>query len=220
MTSLSDYLISVGYLKTPIIIDAFSKIKRADFLPKELKNIANLDEALPIGEGQTISQPAVVAFMLELLSPKPGNKILDVGSGSGWTSALLSYIVSNGKKNKKGRVLAIEIKEKLKNFGEKNTAKYNFVDGGIAEFFCGDGTKDLEKGEVFDRILVSAAAKDVPQGLKNHLKIGGRLVIPIMDRKEEFFSQQSIWLFEKKEKNKFKKTKYPGFIFVPLTSSH
>ena len=216
MTSFSDYLISVGYLRTPIIIDAFSEIKRTDFLPQKLKRIANLDEALPIGEGQTISQPAVVAFMLELLSPKPGNKILDVGSGSGWTSALLSYIVSNRGKNRKGRVLAIEIKEKLKNFGEKNTAKYNFVEKGMVKFVHGDGTKDLEKGEVFDRILVSAAAKDVPREFKNHLKIGGRLVIPIMDRREGFFSQQSIWLFEKKGKNKFKKTKYPGFIFVPL----
>lgn len=216
MTFLSKYLISVGYLKNPIIIDAFSKIKRADFLPDKLRNVADVDEALPIGEGQTISQPSVVAFMLELLSPKPGNKVLDVGSGSGWTTALLSYIVSDGGKDKKGRVLAIEIKGKLKKFGEKNTAKYNFTKKGIAKFICGDGVKDLEKKEVFDRILVSAAAKDVPRELKNHLKIGGRLVIPIVDNREGFFSQQSIWLFEKKEKNKFKKNRYPGFIFVPL----
>jgi protein-L-isoaspartate(D-aspartate) O-methyltransferase len=216
MENIVDYLISTGYLKTPLITEAFSKIKRIDFLPLYLKKMADFDEALPIGEGQTISQPAVVAFMLELLSPKPGEKVLDIGSGSGWTSALLSYIVSKGGKNKKGRVLAIEIKEKLKNFGVKNTAKYSFVKRGIIRFVCGDGKKDLEKEEVFDRILVSAAAEEVPQELKNHLKIGGRLVIPIMDKKERLSFQQSIWLFEKKEKNRFKTKRYPGFIFVPL----
>ncbi len=84
---LIDELIDDGWLKTPEIIEAFRKIKRADFLPEDLKKSAELNEALPIGYGQTISQPLVVAFMLEQLSPQPGDKILDVGSGSGWTTA-------------------------------------------------------------------------------------------------------------------------------------
>ena len=105
--TLINYLISSGYLKTPLIIDAFLKIKRVDFLPDNIKNLSELNEALPIAEGQTISQPAVVAFMLELLYPKPGDKILDIGSGSGWTTSLLSYIVSKGGENKQGRVFAI-----------------------------------------------------------------------------------------------------------------
>ena len=88
--SLIDSLILRGYLKTPSVIEAFRKIKRADFLPSHLKSLSDIDEALPIGEGQTISQPAVVAFMIELLEPKKGEKILDVGSGSGWTTALLA----------------------------------------------------------------------------------------------------------------------------------
>mgnify|MGYP001575730005 FL=1 len=91
--SLIDSLIKEGWLKTPKIIDAFQKIKREDFLPDNLKDSAEVDAAMPIGFGQTISQPLTVAFMLELLQPKEGDKILDVGSGSGWTTALLASIV-------------------------------------------------------------------------------------------------------------------------------
>ena len=90
--NLIDNLISEGWLKSPRIIEAFRKIKREDFLPDHLKDLAQLNEALPIGYGQTISQPLVVALMLELLEPKEGEKILDIGSGSGWTTALLAYI--------------------------------------------------------------------------------------------------------------------------------
>jgi protein-L-isoaspartate(D-aspartate) O-methyltransferase len=212
--SLIDQLISNNYLKTPLIIEAFRKIKRIDFLPEEIKSLYESDEALPIGEGQTISQPAVVAFMLELLQPKPGDKILDIGSGSGWTSALLAYITS--KKNKKGKVFAIEVIEILKEFGEKNVLKYNFIKKGIVKFICGDGTKGLEKEAPFDKILVSAAAQKVPEKLKEQLKIGGRIVIPIKDQKEDFFYSQSIYLLEKKSQNNFKIKKYPGFVFVPL----
>ncbi len=84
---LIESLIEEGWLKTPNIIEAFKKIKRVDFLPQEVKDLAELNEALPIGYSQTISQPLVVAFMLEQLNPQPGDKILDIGSGSGWTSS-------------------------------------------------------------------------------------------------------------------------------------
>ena len=117
--NLIDKLIRDGWLKTPRIIKSFRKIKRIDFLPEEIKNLAEVDEALPIGFEQTISQPLVVAFMLELLQPEPGNKILDVGSGSGWTNALLGQIVGS-----KGRVISLEIIPELKEFGRRNAEKY------------------------------------------------------------------------------------------------
>ncbi len=119
---LIDNLIKEGWLKTPRIIKAFREIKREDFLPDEVKDLAEVDTAMPIGLGQTISQPLTVAFMLELLQPDVGENILDIGSGSGWTTALFSYIVGE-----KGKVYAIEIIPKLKEFGEKNTAKYSFI---------------------------------------------------------------------------------------------
>lgn len=200
--TLIDNLIKQEWLKTPNIIDAFKKIKRVDFLPKELKDLAELNEALPIGHGQTISQPLVVAFMLEQLKPKKGHKILDVGSGSGWTTALLAEIVGE-----KGKVIAIELSSKLKEFGEKNTSKYDFVKKGIAKFICTDGSKGHQKEAPFDRILASASAKKIPLAWKEQLKIGGRIVAPI---------ETSIWVFIKKTENNFEEIEYPGFTFVPL----
>lgn len=202
MSQLVNSLIKEGWLKTPRIIEAFLKIKREDFLPKDIKDLAEVNEALPIGFGQTISQPLVVAFMLELLQPREGEKILDIGSGSGWTSALLGEIVG-----KKGKVIAIEIIPELKEFGEKNVAKYNFIEKGIVQFVCADGSKGWEKESPFDKILVSAEAKTLYLAWREQLKIGGRIVVPI---------ENSIWLFEKKSENNFESKEYPGFVFVPL----
>jgi len=199
---LIDNLIKEGWLKTPQIIEAFRKIKRADFMPENMKDLAEVDEAMPIGQGQTISQPKVVAFMLELLELKAGEKILDVGSGSGWTSALLSEIVGD-----KGRVVSLELIPELKEFGEKNAAKYGFVEKGTAQFICCDGSKGYEEESPFDKILASAAARRVPEAWKKQLKVGGRIVAPI---------NSSIWLFVKKSENEMEEKEYPGFIFVPL----
>ena len=200
--ALIDNLIKEDWLKTPEIISAFRKIKRADFMPENMKDLAEVDEAMPIGQGQTISQPKVVAFMLELLEPKAGEKILDVGSGSGWTSALLSEIVGD-----KGRVVSLELIPELKEFGEKNAAKYGFVEKGTAQFICCDGSKGYEEESPFDKILASAAARRVPEAWKKQLKVGGRIVAPI---------NSSIWLFVKKSENEMEEKEYPGFIFVPL----
>jgi len=207
---LIDYLIREGWLKTPRIIDAFRKIRRIDFLPDDIKDLAEMNEALPIGCGQTISQPLVVAFMLELLEPRPGDKILDIGSGSGWTTALLAYIVSqkgNSKFQTNGKVIAIEIIPGLKEFGEKNVSKYNFIEKGITEFICADGSKGYKKEAPFDKILASASARELPRAWKEQLKIGGRIVTPI---------GSSIWLFIKKSESEFEEFEYPGFAFVPL----
>ncbi|MGB9743549.1 MAG: protein-L-isoaspartate O-methyltransferase [Minisyncoccales bacterium] len=206
--ALIDNLIKEGYLKTPRIIEAFKKIKRVDFLPDKIKDLAELDEALPIGFGQTISQPLVVAFMLELLQPEEGDKILDVGFGSGWTSALLAEIVSGGGLSKrKGKVISIELIPELKEFGEKNIAKYNFIKKGIVECFCLDGSQGYKKEAPFDKILASASAKKLPPAWLEQLKINGRIVVPIGN---------SIWRFIKEAENSIRKEEYPGFVFVPL----
>jgi len=229
--SLIDLLIEENWLKTPRIIEAFKKIKRVDFLPKGMEDLAELNEALPIGYGQTISQPLVVAFMLEQLEPKEGEKILDIGSGSGWTTALLAQIVSQkGISNfqfpiskQKGKVIAIEVIPELKEFGEKNVAKYDFVKSGIVEFICADGSKGYQKEAPFDKILASASAEKLPSAWQEQLKIGGRIVTPI---------GSSVWLFVKKSEKKgdepsvhlhsalkgfvFEEIEYPGFAFVPL----
>ena len=106
--NLIDSLIKDKWLKTPIIIQAFKKVKREDFMPEDIKQLSGVNQAMPIGSGQTISQPLTVAFMLEQLQPKAGDIILDVGSGSGWTTALLSCITG-----KKGKVVARVPEDKL-----------------------------------------------------------------------------------------------------------
>ncbi|MCX7779018.1 MAG: protein-L-isoaspartate O-methyltransferase [Patescibacteria group bacterium] len=205
MPNLIDQLVEQGYLRTPEIIKAFYKIKREDFLLPEFRGEAEANYPLPIGYGQTISQPLTVAFMLELLQPKKGDKVLDVGSGSGWTTALLAEIVGE-----KGRVFALEIIPELKEYGEKRTKKYNFVSSGRVVFICGDGSKGLVKEAPFDKIHVAAAATRVPQDLLDQLKIGGRLVIPVG------VESQEVVLIEKIGEKKYQEKKYPGFLFVPL----
>ncbi|MFH0969233.1 MAG: protein-L-isoaspartate O-methyltransferase [Patescibacteria group bacterium] len=202
MPKIANDLIRKGYLKSDLIIDAFSEINRIDFVPQELEKEAEVDIPLPIGYGQTISQPLTVAFMFELLDPQRGQNILDLGSGSGWTTALLSYIVGS-----EGNVTAIERIDKLCEWGKKNADKFKFVSEGIAEFYCEDGSKGFPKNAPYDRILVSAMVSDVPKELKSQLKIGGKIVIPV---------RNDIWYLEKKGENEFYKEEYPGFSFVPL----
>jgi protein-L-isoaspartate(D-aspartate) O-methyltransferase len=203
MKQLIENLIDAGYLKTPEIINAFRKINRADFLPEDLKSESQVNTPLPIGYGQTISQPLTVAFMLELLQPKEGDKILDVGSGSGWQSSFLAYIVGNN-----GKAIAIERIPELSKFGKDNSKKYNFKN---LEFIVGDGSKGYKKESPYDKIIVAAAAFDkIPNELKNQLKIGGRMVIPV---------KNSIWLVIKKDDNKYEEKEFPGFAFVPLVEN-
>ena len=108
MEELVEYLKRYGLLNNKSIKDAFMVVDRADFVPEKAKEIAYADHALSIGEGQTISQPRVVAFMLDLLQPKKGDKIMDVGAGSGWQTGLLAEIVGD-----KGKINAIEVVPQL-----------------------------------------------------------------------------------------------------------
>ncbi len=200
--ALIETLIQEGWLKTPEIIDAFKKISRADFLPEETKKLAEVNEALPIGFGQTISQPLVVALMLEQLQPKSGEKILDIGAGSGWTTALLAQIVGET-----GKVIAIEIVQDLKRFGEDNVSKYGFIESGRTRFIEGDGSKGLKEESPFDKILVSAASAEVSAPWREQLKVGGKIVVPI---------GSSIKTIFKKSENDFEEIDHQGFVFVPL----
>ncbi|MFH1451505.1 MAG: protein-L-isoaspartate O-methyltransferase [bacterium] len=202
---VADKLKEDGWLKTQNIINAFASIKRIDFLPSEAKGFAEIDEPLPIGYKQTNSQPLVVAFMLELLQPEPGQKILDIGCGSGWTTALLSYIVS--QENNQGKVIGIEVIPELADFAANNLAKYDFIVNNVAEIICGNGVDGYNKEAPYDRILVSASAKQIHDQWKRELKTGGRIVASV---------GTSIWVLEKESEKDFRIEKHPGFLFVPL----
>ncbi|MGI6066928.1 MAG: protein-L-isoaspartate(D-aspartate) O-methyltransferase [Bacillota bacterium] len=191
-----------GVLKTPAIKNAFLKVDRTNFVIPENKNRAYEDRPLPIGEEQTISQPMTVAFMLELLQPKEGEIILDVGSGSGWTSALLAEIVG-----RQGKIFAIERIRKLKEFGEENVRKMGYEN---VTFLTGNGVRGWPEKARFDKILVNAAAVDIPPALTEQLSPGGKMVIPLDDARGSM-----VWL-GKNEDGTLQERRFSGFAFVPL----
>lgn len=195
-------LIDDGYLKTKSLIDAFEVIDRKDFVIGAYHNEAYENYPLSIGFGQTISQPLTVAFMLELLEPRQGEKILDIGAGSGWQTTLLAQMVGE-----QGKVIAIERIPELKLMAEQNISKYNFIEKGIVKILTGDGSQGHEIDMPYDKIIAAATANELPKAWKEQIKIGGRIVAPVGN---------SIVLFEKRGQNNFEKRQYFGFNFVPL----
>ena len=140
--------------------------------------------------------------MLELLAVKTGDNVLDVGSGSGWTTALLAKMVGE-----KGKVTSLEVIKELCEFGKKNLEKYDFLRKGIVETYCQSAVEGFEKNAPYDCILVSASTDELPAALKKQLKIGGKMVLPI---------RNSLWFAEKKTEDEFYVEKFPGFSFVPF----
>lgn len=200
---LVDHLISRGVFKSPRIIEAFREINRALFVPEEKRAASYEDSALPIGFGATISQPYTAAFMLELLSPEPGNTILDIGSGSGWTTALLAQIVGE-----KGKVYGIDVIPELVASSE-NRIGYHYPE--LAEriyFFSMNAKNGLTQYAPYDRILAGASLlKRIPLSWKDQLKVGGRIVVPI---------NNSITVIQRISESKYETKTYPGFAFVPF----
>ncbi len=200
MQRLTGHLRASGALKSPEIIQAFLNVDRKYFVPDKYQRFTYNDEALPIGYGQTISQPYTVAFMLELLRPQAGDKVIDIGSGSGWTTALLANLGGSI-----GEVIGLEIIPELVELGQKNLKHFRCRWARIKQASPELG---LPVSAPFDRILVSASAETLPQALINQLKIGGALVMPVGN---------SIFRVTKgKDKNRIEE--YPGFVFVPLVT--
>lgn len=207
MNRLVRDLCAAGVLTNKNVRNAFHEVDRKDFVPAALRDCAYENRPLDIGDDQTISQPYTVAFMLDLLAPKNGETIMDIGHGSGWTTALLAHCVGE-----QGRVCAVEIIPKLCAFGKKNVAKYPELLRRV-EFYCGDA-RDVVPKKIPNAILVSAALpiqknsiESIPALWRTYLAKGGRIVAPI---------EQSIWLFVKRDNEVFEAHEYPGFVFVPF----
>lgn len=154
---------------------AFDTIRREDFLPGEQRGFAGQDRAVQIGYGQTNSQPTTVSNMLDLLEVEPGQRVLDVGCGSGWTTALLGVLVGPS-----GEVRGVELVPELVTWGQENLASYPMRWTSISQ--ASTETLGLPDQAPFDRILVSAEAPSVPDELVSQLAGGGVMVIPVAGR--------------------------------------
>jgi protein-L-isoaspartate(D-aspartate) O-methyltransferase len=155
----------------PPVLAAMCKVARESFVPDDLHAFAYEDRPLPIGEGQTISQPYIVAFMLEALKLKSHDRVLEVGTGSGYVAALLAEMAAE--------VFTVERIEPLARRATDELAKLGYTKVHVLN---ADGTRGWREHAPYDAILVSAGAPEVPRSLKDQLAIGGRLVIPVGDQ--------------------------------------
>jgi len=186
-------------IKDPGVIAAIGKIPRHFFFDKIFESHAYEDKAFPIESGQTISQPFTVAFQSEKLNVKPGDKILEIGTGSGYQACVL---VELGAK-----VFTIEYQKKL----YQKAIRFLPSIGYQPHIYHGDGSKGLPRFAPYDGIIVTAGAPSVPKELVQQLKVGGKLVIPVGDEK-----LQSMLVITKIDDNKLKKEEFDHFSFVPL----
>jgi protein-L-isoaspartate(D-aspartate) O-methyltransferase len=163
------------------VLDAMLRVPRHEFVPTELVAAAYDDRPLPIGEAETISQPYIVAAMTEAARVSPGDKALEVGTGSGYQAAILAYLGARVYTIERNPQLAAEARERLKRLGYLNV-----------EVFSGDGSEGLSANAPYDVILVTAAAPTVSPALLGQLTDGGRLVVPVGD----LYHQDLLLLFK------------------------
>ncbi|WP_194775641.1 protein-L-isoaspartate(D-aspartate) O-methyltransferase [Pararhodonellum marinum] len=186
-------------IKDPAVLKAMETLPRHFFFDSALHSHAYEDKAFPIGEGQTISQPFTVAYQTELLEVMPGDKILEIGTGSGYQAAIL-YLLG-------AEVHSIEYQKKLYEKVRKFLPKL----GIDVRFYYGDGTRGLPSAAPFDKIIVTAGAPVVPKELLKQLAVGGILVIPVGDR-----TTQKMLKLTKKTNKQIIREELDSFAFVPL----
>lgn len=181
------------------VLDAIRAVPRHLFLDSGFEAHAYQDKAFPIGADQTISQPYTVAFQTELLEVKPGSKILEIGTGSGYQTAILLHL----------RAKVFTIERQLELF-KKTSIFFEKIGYRPKKAIFGDGYKGLSEEAPFDGIIVTAGAPEVPKPLMAQLKIGGRLVIPVGT------DEQIMTLYVRKSAKEFEKKEFGSFRFVPL----
>jgi protein-L-isoaspartate(D-aspartate) O-methyltransferase len=186
-------------IKDEQVLAAIGKVPRHLFMESSFLNFAYKDQAFPIGAGQTISQPYTVAFQTQLLQVQENDKILEVGTGSGYQAAVLVELGA--------RVFTIERQKELFQKVQSFLPEIGYQPA----FFFGDGYEGLPNFAPFDKILVTAGAPDVPSALKEQLKVGGRMVIPVGNE-----TRQEMLVVIRISEEEYKTEKHGGFVFVPL----
>ncbi|MCK7611487.1 protein-L-isoaspartate(D-aspartate) O-methyltransferase [Roseibium sediminicola] len=186
------------------VLAAMAKVPRHLFVPENHRHNAYWDGPLPIGSGQTISQPYVVALTCELLEIKPEDNVLDIGAGSGYAAAVLAELAA--------RVVSIERLPELTDLARSNLEAAGY---GNVEVLCADGTLGCPDKAPFDAIAVAAGAPAVPASLKQQLKVGGRLVIPVGTSKR----LQDLVRVRRVSEQEFKTEDFGGVAYVPLVGA-
>lgn len=189
-------------ISDPNVLEAIGSVPRHAFFDKTFLEHAYDDKAFPIGSGQTISQPYTVAFQTELLDVKKGDKVLEIGTGSGYQACVLLEMGA--------KVYSVERQKSLYKKTKETLPKLNY----FPKLFYGDGYKGLPAFAPFDKILVTAAAPEIPQALKDQLKVGGVLVIPVGGG-----AGQVMHKFIKTDEDEFESEKHGLFSFVPMLKS-
>ncbi|MGL6227180.1 MAG: protein-L-isoaspartate(D-aspartate) O-methyltransferase [Thermoguttaceae bacterium] len=189
-----------GELGNERVLDAMKRVPREKFVPPLHRPYAYFDTALPIGNSQTISAPSIVAYMTEVLDPQPTDRVLEIGTGSGYQAAVLSLLVKD--------VFSIEIVEPLGKRAEKSLARLGYPN---VHVWVGDGYKGWPAAAPFDKIIVTCSPESVPQPLIDQLKEGGRMIIPVGER-----YQQRFYLFKKVD-GVLEKEALTPVLFVPMT---
>lgn len=185
------------------VLAAFYKVEREKFVPSEVRNNAYQDFPLSIGEGQTISQPYMVALMTQSLELKGDEKILEIGTGSGYQTAILAELARKVYSVERMRALAERARKLLEKLGYSNV-----------KILLGDGTLGWEESSPYDRILVTAGARDIPRPLTDQLEEGGVMVIPVGNS----YSQDLEVV--RKRKNRIKTARVEKCVFVPLIGKY
>ncbi|WP_290597630.1 MULTISPECIES: protein-L-isoaspartate O-methyltransferase [unclassified Archaeoglobus] len=188
------------------VYKAIKKVPRHLFVPERYKTEAYVDTPLPIGYGQTISAPHMVAIMCELLDLQEGDNVLEVGTGCGYHAAVVAELVG-----KKGKVISIEYISELAEVAKANLPALGYDNVVI---IVGDGSKGYEPEAPYDKIYVTASAPDIPKPLIEQLKPGGKMVIPVGD------TVQWLLIVEKDEKGNIKKKNWSSVRFVPLRGEY
>ncbi len=198
--AMVDELIRRGYVHDRRVIEALREVPRHVFVPPEYRSQAYVDTPLPIGFGQTISAPSIVAMMTELLKPDPEDKVLEIGTGSGYQAAVLAKLVKH--------VYTIEIIPELAEAARKRLKELGFDNVTVK---CGDGYQGWPEHAPFDGIIVTCAPTKIPQPLVDQLKEGGRMVVPVGPQ-----WHQELYLLEKVH-GQIKRRAIIPVLFVPMT---
>lgn len=199
---VANQLISRG-ISDPNVIHAFEKVERHLFVPEVFRHLAYADQPLPIGEGQTISQPYMVAFMSEVIGIQPGEKVLEIGTGSGYQAAILAEMGAD--------VYSIEVIESLAKRASDLLVSLNYNNLHLKE---GDGYLGWEEYAPFDAIVVTCSPTRIPRALQEQLAEGGRMIIPVGAQN----SIQYLYLLEKKD-GKIRRQNKMAVRFVPMIDS-